>query len=432
MRYTAQMGSALHLSPRDPSTSLHTRRWLALTSHILLALGLWSGLIGCSTAHFSQRKHQHDGMLGHDLNLLPGNPGRDPHASFRSPLEIRMGPAVFNGIATKVYEHPIPHQPARSFKRAILSWNIITPPGTGAWFEVRAWREHPLKLNASDGVQAGWTPWLFIGEWGDVAPETAGWRLQTAADHTRIEVDEFVSDVPWDLLQWRVVVASRVPEQSVTIDNIVVSSCVDSPFNDAGVDSTVIPNAPPLSVPFFTQKTDNPALSGRLCSPTSVSMVLSFHGNDVTVQQVAARAYDRRHDIYGNWPRNVQAAFELGLSGAVVRFASWEQLAEQLMLGRPVVISFAADKGELRNAPYESTSGHLIVVHGFDKNGDVLVSDPACGSEAEGRRTYPRDDLTRVWLQKSRGTAYVLWPRKASTPIPIRELSTPETASNAP
>lgn len=398
-------------------------------SVVFVAIALSSGVVGC----FSGRTYTYASSLRADVGNqprdLPGNRWRDPNSPFFGALEIRAERASPNGVATAVYEHPVPEITSDGFCRAIVSWNISTPPGTGAWFEVRAWRSKDGHSWSGSTGDAGWSPWLFIGEWGEVSPEQAGWPIQTKAADASIEVDEFVSSERWDLLQWRVVVASTTPGRSVTVHNVIISANLESPNADSRNDKRAdqLPTPADLPVPFRSQKTDNPALAGRLCSPTSVSMVLGLHHHNVSVQRVAELAYDRRHDIYGNWPRNVQAAFELGLSGAVVRFANWNEVSQQIEKNRAVIISFAADKGELPAAPYESTSGHLIVIRGFDERGDVLVNDPACGTEQEGRRTYSRDDLTRVWLRKGRGTAYLLWPRDDSTPLRVRELAAPAT-----
>ncbi|MBX9735905.1 MAG: C39 family peptidase, partial [Phycisphaerales bacterium] len=119
----------------------------------------------------------------------------------------------------------------------------------------------------------------------------------------------------------------------------------------------------------------------------------------------------KSHDIYGNWPRNVQAAFELGARGFVTRYSSWSQVEQTLARGIPIVVSIRVKPGELRGAPYPKTDGHLIVIEGLDENGDVLVLDPASPDEKTGTLTYLRADMTKVWFGGSDGTSYVLIPR---------------------
>jgi uncharacterized protein YvpB len=164
-----------------------------------------------------------------------------------------------------------------------------------------------------------------------------------------------------------------------------------------------------LDVPFRSQRTEDPAIAGRICSPTSVSMVLAYYGLERPTAAVADRAYDAEHDIYGGWARAVQAAFEEGLPGYVARFGSWDGVRREIAAGRPVIVSIRAREGELAGAPYASTGGHLIVVTGFDERGDVHVNDPATTDPRQGVVTYAREDMERVWLGKG-GVAYVLLP----------------------
>jgi len=164
-----------------------------------------------------------------------------------------------------------------------------------------------------------------------------------------------------------------------------------------------------LDVPFRSQRGEDPAIAARICSPTSVAMVLAWYGIERPTAQVAARAYDAEHDIYGGWARAVQAAFVEGAPGLVMRFASLEELYPHIAEGRPVIVSIRASEGELRGAPYPSTGGHLIVVTGFDAEGNVHVNDPAAADPAQGVVTYAREDMERVWLARG-GVAYVLLP----------------------
>ena len=140
-------------------------------------------------------------------------------------------------------------------------------------------------------------------------------------------------------------------------------------------------------------------------------MVMGSRGADRTVSDVAWRAYDRRFDIYGNWPRNIQAAFSLGVPGYLTRLSTFDEAAALLRDGHPLIISIQVRRGELRGAPYESTGGHLIVLTGLTPDGGATVSDPASGTPETGELIYRQEDLRRVWLERTLGTTYVLLPR---------------------
>jgi len=163
----------------------------------------------------------------------------------------------------------------------------------------------------------------------------------------------------------------------------------------------------PLAVPVLSQLEQDPELASRICSPTSLAMILAYAGVRTTPEEVAARAYDASFDLYGNWPRSIQAAYAYGVPGYLTRFASWKSLERELARGHAVVISIAFGEGELAGAPMASSRGHLLVVCGFDENGEVIVNDPAARSGADVRCTYSRKELTRAW-QGHGGTAYVL------------------------
>ena len=75
----------------------------------------------------------------------------------------------------------------------------------------------------------------------------------------------------------------------------------------------------------------------------------------------------------------------------------------------PLIISIAFKAGELPGAPISKTNGHLIVVRGFAKNGDVIVNDPAARDDASVQLTYPRAALEAAWAHSHR-TAYLIYP----------------------
>jgi len=286
------------------------------------------------------------------------------------------------------------------FVALLPSWNLTVDDGLHAVVEVRV-------RAAADGR---WSPWLFVGEWGSGAIP-AQESATTAFAWGRVATDWVLLDEPADAAQLRVAAFGRSAEgdgAGVRIEQLAVC------FEHADAAPRRAPFPAPrtvalpveVGVPFFSQRQQRPEIAGRICSPTSVAMVLAASMAPREVEAVAARAFDPRNDIYGNWPRNVQAAWSFGLPGFVTRFDDWDAVARHFAAGRPVVASIGVQPGQLTGAPYASTRGHLIVLRGFDANGDVLVNDPAGATEAEGRVTYRRDELDMVWLERG-GTAYV-------------------------
>ncbi len=297
-------------------------------------------------------------------------------------------------------------KPKRAFNEALLSWNLDVPAGAGAAIELRVGR-------VNDDI---WSPWMRVGDWGNVPSET---MPTVASDLGKIDVDYFRSEQLLDRLQYRVLGWSNAPEP-VTIAIRRITTCTSDTLGipDCGPSESAPQNAVPrdvvprrLPVPFRSQRSASADIAGRICSPTSVAMVMEFRGVRQPTETVAQRAYDATHDIYGNWPRCVQAAYSFGVPGYLTRFSNWDDVATMIHKGQPLIISIRApQEGMLRNAPYKKTAGHLLVITGFDAAGNVLVNDPAVAPPKDGRLTYYREDLDRVWLQATGGVAYVLLP----------------------
>ena len=100
----------------------------------------------------------------------------------------------------------------------------------------------------------------------------------------------------------------------------------------------------------------------------------------------------------------------LGLKASIARLGGFRPLEDEIVAGRPVVISHRWEKGELTGAPVESSDGHLIVVRGFTKDGDVVVNDPAADPRkgASVLRTYKRAEIEKTWHKRVDGIAYVI------------------------
>ncbi|MBY0311362.1 MAG: C39 family peptidase [Phycisphaerales bacterium] len=290
----------------------------------------------------------------------------------------------------------------RGFHDALLAFNAAVPAGEGLRVELRV---------SPDRSGEAWSPWLTLATWGEGTRFAAPVRsfVLPTGQAGKIDIDYFTAPRPhlYHRLQYRLL--ATIP--GVRVDRVSVA--LDDERGWTFRDTTREPSdARDSTVPFRTQKTPDAALSGRLCSPTSVAMVLAHHGVEVPVATVAEIARDPEFDLYGNWPRNIQAAASLGVPGFLTRISDWSQVDALFDQGLPIIASIQVSNGELPEAPYDSTGGHLIVLTGFTPEGDVHVNDPACGTEAEGRRVYSRKNLTNVWLSRTGGTAYVLLGRK--------------------
>lgn len=279
------------------------------------------------------------------------------------------------------------------FTEALPSWNVAG----GAPFEV------DLRVRSAG---TPWSPWLRIGDW-NVPARTA--EVTTTFDRGRVAVDVLELIEPMDELQlaFRAVDPSRPLRPDQIRASVVLSDLTELETEVARAASEPWPSEVRHEVPTRSQREDGGDIGHRICSPTSVAMVASFHGQDVPTTTMAGTLLDPHHDIYGNWNRAVQGARSHGVRGRLLRLSSWQTIAAILETGTPIIASIRAKEGELRGAPYKKTAGHLLVVTGLGPEGAVHVNDPAARSSADVRRVYAREDIERVWLANG-GVAYLL------------------------
>jgi hypothetical protein len=290
-----------------------------------------------------------------------------------------------------------PIRPGRAFTEMVVSWNVDAPADAGARLEVRARAE-----------RGAWSGWLSIGETGRGAPAD-GWVASSGG--VRTEIDTLMAAEPRALVQLRIR-AGEGWDGAMEVRRL--DACFSSPgasparVRDDRLDGRVV-----ADTPYRANTLEDAALRRRVCSPLSLRMALAAQGVDATLEEVMGRVYDERFGIYGNWTRAIQAAHELGAGGYLTRFGDWASVRRHLAEVGPLVVSVRFDEGEVANAPYGTSNGHLIVLYGLDERGDALVLDPALSPERESRRVYARDEMSEVWLRRVKGLAYVVLPPRS-------------------
>ena len=348
-----------------------------------------------------------DGRLA--LDPPSAQAATDAAGSYHGRNYYNGGPYVFGEVTS-------PLTPAGfGITRAVPSWDVDTPPGS--------WVEVSLRAQLPGGRL---TRWYSAGVWAADGSTVARHSVNDQGDgDANLATDTLVigdGKPAAEALQMKVrlMTARQDMVPSLRLAAVAVSSTPPGRAKQA-------PPAAPgdaarwgrtLEVPACTQS--YPDGDAGWCSPTSISMIVSYWEKDPGPCEPKVRAavggvYDWVYEGHGNWPFNTAYAAARGLEAYVTRFRSLADAEPWIAAGVPVGLSYAWEPGMLSGAPVSRSAGHLGVLVGFDASGDPVVNDPA-GKGDSVRRTYRRAELENVWLGHSGGTAYLAYPPGWSTP----------------
>ena len=142
------------------------------------------------------------------------------------------------------------------------------------------------------------------------------------------------------------------------------------------------------------------------CSATSTAMVLGYWAKQlnrpemtVGITESAKNCKDNRWGGTGHWSFNTAYAGEFsGMRGFVDRFSSISRIEWWIARGVPVIVSL--DYTRLNRRSSTKITGHLMVIRGFTKDGDVVFNDPWARLEKgeKLRKVFKRADLEYAWL----------------------------------
>ncbi len=267
------------------------------------------------------------------------------------------------------------------FKEITPSWNSRTD------------RDSSVELFIKLRVENSWTPYISYGIWSTDG-NNKGITEHYSDDAVRATEDRiFVKDDKFgDAVQIKVLLRGKNPKLKLVAFS-----------TDAGEDEPVEGNYLRIleNVPFISQLASGHKDAHVICSPTSLTMALKYHGKNVDLNQVARGTFDTGNEAYGNWPQNVAFAGEQGMRAYTKKCKSINPVKNFIARGIPVVASVCMQKKEdLDGAISSFASGHLMVVAGFDINDGieyVVVNDPAADSNAEVRKYYRLDQWVKVW-----------------------------------
>lgn len=328
----------------------------------------------------------------------------------------------------------------------VASWNAETPAGT--WIQIE------MQGTYNTGNR---TPWYVMGRWAsgdaDIMRSTQnrqGDPWSTIWTDT-FSIDDASAGVLLRSYQLRLTLY-RAPGQAasprVWMLGAMSSNIPDRftvPLSKGGIAWGIELPVPRRSQMIHRGNYPEWGGGGQVwCSPTSTTMVLEYYGRgpsaedlawvvpgytDPQVAHAARMTWDYEYRGAGNWPFNTAYAASFpDIDAKVTRLHSLDEVERFIKAGIPVITSQSFLANELDGSNY-GTSGHLFVVVGFTKDGDVIVNDPAASTNEEVRHVYKREQFETIWLRTKRinasggvssgsgGIAYLIkpankpWPR---------------------
>lgn len=289
-----------------------------------------------------------------------------------------------------------------AFDRAVPSWNADCPEGTFVVVEL-AWKDE----------SGSWSPYLEVARWGDEAFTVNPPKEERAkkAEGGRINEDTLELAKLAGRLKLRVQLNSSRPDASPLLSLLGVAT--------VRKDRQLVENNQPgpawgkaIPAPPRSQGAERADISSRICGPTSASMALAAFGVALPTAEVAGACYDRLNDIYGNWPFLAAGMSQLlrragdrlpNRPGAVKAYQSfvhyapdWKDVEAEVLAGNVAIASIHYGPHELTASPTTASEGHLVLVRGFTRSGDVVVNDPAGRQPQMVLRTYQRSELHRA------------------------------------
>ena len=252
-----------------------------------------------------------------------------------------------------------------SFKKMVTSWNATSTGGTV---------EVAVAIKLSNGSFTDWYSW---GEWSAIRGLSGS--KSKSDDNGKLDVDVLtLTNECEGIIKFKINI-KQTADHSPILHNVTFACNKEASSLTAPTEEAV-----KLEVPYRRQQ-DVPEIGGNICSATSLSMVMLYHGEEIEgvegIADVAWGVRDYGHGIFGNWAFNVAYAGELGYN-AYVDFFDVDAIKYAVSTGHPIVCSIKVTKGQLAASGFRSytTNGHLICIVGYEQRDGktwLLVNDPA-------------------------------------------------------
>ncbi len=278
------------------------------------------------------------------------------------------------------------------FMEAIPSWVIHCPEGAS----------YEVQVSFSDDFQ-NYSPWINAGSWN-----RKGVDNETGCDYICLNIDHFIAKKQLKSCKFKVKMFGGRNSPTIKSLSMAFAGSIFQPKKTGPQTSTGINRE--LEVPFRSQYWENPKISGDICSPTSVSMVMDYWGVKRPTAEIAGMTYDCDTNLYGMWWRATAAAAQHGFDAWVQYFATMEEAENKIAQNIPVIACICYEKNTLKKAPASFSHGHVLVISGFDKNGNPICRDSAGTDREDGIVNYDRGEFSQAWLGNAGGIGYIIKP----------------------
>lgn len=284
------------------------------------------------------------------------------------------------------------------WREVVVSWNGM-PLTDGS----------RLEIDAEAWIDGEWRGPYRMGVWTARDEDGRGSVNEQNDEFARVDTDVLVAKLPAQGLRLHLSVIGGEHRP----DWVGVS------FSPEGVEpSGIVTDLSPVTpLPVPTRRQGDYPEPSRICSPTSLTMVLNFWADQASredlrlaVPEVCAGVHDPGWPGYGNWSFNAAFAGSLpGMRALVTRLSGASDLQSWVAAGVPVVTSVCFNRLHDRGT---TSSGHLVVVRGVDANGDIIVTD---GGRNPYEFTIPQTRFLHAWDHSGR-TVYLVYPQDHPVP----------------
>lgn len=280
------------------------------------------------------------------------------------------------------------------FTQMICSWNAHRPKI--GYFS--------FSIQVRDAISKKWHDWLPMYEWGAHLQRSFFNKTSSgiAFSHVRLDVPKGHADGV------RLRIQAHDNASMSDLKSIAINTVDFNKFKAEDANGIHFPSFKVKNVPLSSQMLLEHPRATSLCSPTSGSMLISYlNQRMIDPLSLAEKIHDPALDIYGNWPFNTAALFELSQGSfwfRVKRLSSFAELYAKLKEEIPVIVSV---RGKLNGAPQEYNNGHLLVIVGWDEQQrKVLCHDPAFPLNELVYVEYDIAAFCTAW-ERSRRLAYL-------------------------